>query len=81
MLLKQEPFKTKFQFLFELKWAKRGAKKDDDNSWENKKKEGINQIKRYLQLKEIKEVEKVLPLSSYLIIADGEKVEIIEVKG
>jgi len=64
-----------------LKWAKRGAKKDDDNSWENKKKEGINQIKRYLQLKEIKEVEKVLPLFSYLIIADGEKVEIIEVKG
>jgi hypothetical protein len=63
-----------------LKWAKRGAKKDDDNSWENKKKEGINQIKRYLQLKEIKEVEKVLPLFSYLIIADGEKVEIVEVK-
>ena len=81
MLLKQEPFKTKFQFLFELKWVKRGAKKGDNNSWENKREEGIEQIKGYLKLNDIKEIEKISPLFSYLIIADGERVEIVEVKG
>ena len=76
MLLKQEPFKTKFQFLFELKWAKRSIAGD----WKAKRNEGIEQVKGYLKLKDIKEIEKISPLFSYLIIADGEKVEIVEVK-
>ena len=75
MLLKQEPFKTTFQFLFELKWAKKSITGD----WKAKRKEGIEQIKGYLKLKDIKEIEKISPLFSYLIIANGEKVEILEV--
>ena len=76
MLLKQEPFDVKYQFLFELKWAKKTISGD----WEKKKIEGINQIRGYLQLDEIKKINKELGLYSYMIIADGDKVEIIEVK-
>ena len=91
MLLKQEPFKTKYQFLFELKWVKRGSRSNATTvtdvalqhrpykEWEEKKKEGIEQIEGYLKLPDIIEIQKVLPLYSYLIIADGKRVEIIEV--
>jgi len=91
MLLKQEPFDVKYQFLFELKWAKRGRRSSATTvtdvalqhrpykDWNTKKEEGINQIKGYLQLDEIKKINEELQLCSYLIIADGDKVEIIEV--
>ena len=91
MLLKQEPFDVKYQFLFELKWAKRGRRSSATTvtdvalqhrpykDWNTQKEEGINQIKGYLQLDEIKKINEELQLCSYLIIADGDKVEIIEV--
>jgi len=96
MLLKQEPFDVKFQFLFELKWVKKGIihpakskqldsaplhisvkQKEGNKSWENKKEEGINQIKGYLQLPDIKKLKN---LRSYLIVSDGDELEIIEVE-
>jgi hypothetical protein len=74
MLLKQEPFDVKFQYLFELKWAKKGVK----NSFKEKKEEGFKQVKKYQQLEEIKNIKN---LYSYLIISDGNELEIIEVEG
>ena len=78
MLLEQLPYVAKYQFLFELKWAKKTAPKSDSNSWDNKRKEGIEQIKGYLQLDEIKKIDGP-PLFAYLIVADGERVEIVRV--
>jgi hypothetical protein len=78
MLLEQKPYDAKYQFLFELKWAKKTAPKSDPNSWDNKKNEGIEQIKGYLELDDIKNIEGP-PLFAYLIIADGERVEIVKV--
>ena len=72
MLLKQEPFEVKFQYLFELKWVKKGIKGD----WSKKNKEGLAQVKKYKKLKDIKNIEN---LYSYLIISDGDNLEIIEV--
>ncbi|MBL0708032.1 MAG: PD-(D/E)XK nuclease domain-containing protein, partial [Sulfurimonas sp.] len=71
MLLERNPFEVDFQYLFELKWAKK-----KDNDYEDKKKEGIVQIKGYLQLPAIKSLKN---LQSYLIISNGEKLEIVEV--
>jgi len=76
MLLKQEPFEVKFQYLFELKWVKKGLNKRKGD-WEKKKEEGISQIKRYKQLKDIKNLKN---LYSYLIISDGNGLEVIEVE-
>jgi len=70
MLLERSPFKVDYQFLFELKFAKKGK-------WEEKKAEGIKETKEYLELSSIKRFEN---LKSYLIIADSQKLEIIEVK-
>jgi hypothetical protein len=72
MLLKQEPFEVKYQYLFEFKWVKKGLK----GSWEDKKIEGIAQIERYKKLNDIKNLKN---LHSYLIISDGNDLEIIEV--
>jgi len=72
MLLKQEPFEVKHQYLFELKRVKK-----DNKDFESKKKEGINQIKEYLKLEEIKKLKN---LHSYLIISNGNDLDIIEVK-
>jgi hypothetical protein len=91
MLLKQEPFDVKFQYLFELKWVKKTkpttqsrsnstmhpSQKGNYRSWENKRIEGIKQIEKYKKLNDIKELNN---LHSYLIISDGEKLEIIEVE-
>jgi hypothetical protein len=91
MLLKQKPFDdVKYQYLFELKWVKKTkptpqsrsnstmhpSQKGNYRSWEDKKEEGIEQIKSYLRLDEIKNLEN---LKSYLIISDIDNLEIIEV--
>ena len=55
-----------------MKWVKKTIKGD----WDIKKEEGITQIKGYLRLNNIK---KLKSLHAYLIIADVDKLEIIEV--
>jgi hypothetical protein len=72
MLLEQLPHVAKHQFLFELKWSKKTK-----SNWDSKRKEGIEQIKGYLELEDIKKMKN---LYSFLIIADGERVEIVEVR-
>jgi hypothetical protein len=57
-------------YLFELKW-----KKDKDN-YERIKKEGIAQVKGYLELDKIKAISK---LRSYLLIGSKDGVEFLEV--
>ncbi len=72
MLLEQLPHIAKYQFLFELKWSKKTK-----SNWNLKREEGIEQIKGYLELEDIKKIKN---LYSFLIIADGDRVEIVEVK-
>jgi len=71
MLLQRSPFEVNYQYLFELKFSK---KKDRDR--EQKKQQGIEQIQSYLQLNEIHRLEN---LKSYLILADSDSLEMIEV--
>ena len=71
MLLQRSPFDVNFQYLLELKFCK---KKDQD--WQQKKQQGIAQIHGYLKLPDIKPLEN---LKSYLIISDGERLEMLEV--
>ena len=70
-VLQRSPFDVNFQYLFELKFCK---KKDKD--WQQKKEQGIEQIKNYLQLSDI---TSLISLKSYLIIANGNQLEMIAV--
>jgi len=72
MLLFRDPFKLKYQFLFELKYYKKSNPKDR----EKKITEGLEQVKNYLQLNEISELKS---LKSYLVVTDGREVEAFEV--
>jgi len=72
MLLQRSPFEVNYQYLFELKFSK---KKDKD--WEQKKQQGIEQIKHYLTLDDIKTLNN---LKSYLIISNGDSLEMISVE-
>lgn len=72
MLLERKPFKVDYQYMFELKWVKK-----KDNNYEKVKQDGINQIKDYLALSDIKELEN---LQSYLIVSDGTKLEMVKVE-
>ena len=71
MLLQRSPFEVNYQYLFELKFCK---KKDKD--WAQKKQQGIEQIKAYLKLDDI---QSLTNLKSYLIIANGDELEMIAV--
>jgi len=73
MLLERSPFKVNYQFLLELKYSKKG---DKQQGWERKKAEGLNQIEKYQQLPDIKNLPK---LQSYLILTNSSEVNIIEV--
>ncbi len=64
--------KVPTNYMFELKWVKG---KDD---YKAKRKEGIEQIKGYLELDSVKAIPK---LRSYLLIGSKEGVEFLEVTG
>ncbi len=72
MLLQRSPFDINYQYLFELKFSK---KKNKD--WEQKKQQGIEQIKGYLKLKDIRSLKN---LKSYLVISNGDKLEMLLVE-
>jgi len=57
-------------YLFELKWMKSG------DSYNYVKKEGIKQVRGYLELDKIKAIPK---LRSYLIIGSKDGVEFLDV--
>ncbi|MFK5987080.1 MAG: AAA family ATPase, partial [Pseudomonadota bacterium] len=72
MLLQRNPFEVNYQYLFELKFCKK-----KNNDWEQNKKEGIEQIQGYLKLDDIKRLEN---LKSYLIISNGDELDMVLVK-
>jgi hypothetical protein len=73
LLMERSPFAVKHQHLIELKYAKRG---DGAKGWEAKRQEGIEQVQGYLQLPEIATLPK---LSAWVLLADGERVEVVKV--
>jgi hypothetical protein len=73
VLLERSPFKVNFQFLFEIKYYKKSKPQEKAL----KIKEGIEQVKGYLELEEIKELEN---LKAYVIVSDGFEVEAVEVQ-
>ena len=73
-LLERKPIKVPYQFLFELKYSK---KKDGARGLEEKRVEGIEQIREYQQLAYI---QRLAGLKSYLLLTDGSEIEAVEVE-
>ncbi|CAK8725243.1 Putative AAA-ATPase [Candidatus Electrothrix laxa] len=73
LLLERNPIEVRYQFLFELKYSK---KKEGKRGMEEKRAEGIEQVRAYRQLAEIKKMPK---LKSYLLLTDGSAIEAVEV--
>ena len=73
LLLERKPIEVRYQFLFELKYSK---KKDGAKGLEEKRVEGVEQIRGYQELADIKRLPK---LQSYLLLTDGTEVEAVAV--
>ena len=73
MLLERSPIHVEHQHLIELKYSKKSARKQ---GWDAKKQEGIAQVQGYLQQPDIAAIPK---LSAWLLLTDGEQVEISKV--
>jgi hypothetical protein len=73
LLLERNPIEVRYQFLFELKYSK---KKEGKRGMEEKRAEGIEQVRAYGQLAEIRKLPK---LKSYLLLTDGSAIEAVEV--
>ncbi|MCI5148769.1 MAG: AAA family ATPase, partial [Candidatus Electrothrix sp. MAN1_4] len=74
LLLERKPIEVPYQFLFELKYSK---KKDGAKGLEEKRVEGIKQIREYQQLADIQQLS---GLKSYLLLTDGSEIEAVEVE-
>ena len=73
LLLERKPIEVRYQFLFELKYSK---KKDGEQGLEAKRIEGVNQIKGYQELADIRRLPK---LQSYLLLTDGTEIEAVAI--
>ena len=73
LLVERSPFAVNHQHLIELKYAKKG---DGEAGWKAKKQEGIEQVQGYLQLPSIAAMPK---LRAWLMLTDGERVEVMAV--
>jgi hypothetical protein len=73
LLLERSPFEVPNQFLFELKFCK---KKDGKQGWQRKREEGIRQVQEYLELEDVRCLDK---LRAYLLLTDGAEIEAVEV--
>ncbi|MDU9050204.1 MAG: AAA family ATPase [Candidatus Electrothrix sp. Rat3] len=74
LLLERSPFELPNQFLFELKFCK---KKDGKKGWEQKREEGVRQVQGYLELEDVRCLDK---LRAYLLLTDGCEIEAIAVR-
>ena len=74
MLFERSPIQVEHQHLIELKYSKKSAVKQ---GWYSNIQEGIAQVQGYLQQPDIKTIPK---LSAWLLLTDGEQVEITKVK-
>jgi hypothetical protein len=75
LLLERNPIEVRYQFLFELKYSK---KKDGAKGLEEKRVEGVEQIRGYHALADIKRLSK---LQSYVLLTDGTEMEAVAVCG
>ncbi|AGX87238.1 AAA family ATPase [Candidatus Symbiobacter mobilis] len=73
LLWERSPFELAGQHLIELKYAK---KQEGEARWAAKRQEGLEQIAAYRALPEIAAMAK---LHSWLMLSDGERVEVVEV--
>ena len=73
LLLERNPIAVPTQHLIELKYSK---KSDKAAGWAAKKQEGLEQVQGYLQLPEIATLQNLV---AWLLVTDGEQVEIIKV--
>lgn len=77
LLLERNPLKVPFQHLIELKYCKKSKKADTNEGWEAKKQEGIAQVQGYLQLPDVLRLQ---DLVAWVLVTDGELVEVLRVK-
>ncbi|MCI5148942.1 MAG: AAA family ATPase [Candidatus Electrothrix sp. MAN1_4] len=70
LLLERNPIRVNHQILLELKYCKKGG---GSGEWRRKKEEGTKQVRKYLQLEDIRELDK---LKAFLLLTDGTEVEI-----
>jgi hypothetical protein len=73
LLLERSPYAVNNQHLIELKYSKK-----TDKDWDSKRAEGIAQVQGYLQLPEIAALAK---LSAWLLLTDGERLEVVKLNG
>ncbi|AGX87453.1 AAA family ATPase [Candidatus Symbiobacter mobilis] len=73
LLRERSPFELAGQHLIELKYAK---KQEGEAGWAAKRQEGLEQIAAYRALPEIAAMAK---LHSWLLLSDGDRVEVVEV--
>ncbi|MFZ1568035.1 MAG: AAA family ATPase [Thiolinea sp.] len=78
LLLERNPLKVPFQHLVELKYCKKGKRADPYEGWAAKKQEGIAQVQGYLQLPEVLSLR---DLAAWVLVTDGETVEVLRVAG
>ncbi len=78
LLLERNPLKVPFQHLVELKYCKKGKRADPHEGWAAKKQEGIAQVQGYLQLPEVLSLR---DLAAWVLVTDGETVEVLRVAG
>jgi hypothetical protein len=75
LLLERNPIAVPTQHLIELKYSKKG---DKEAGWAAKKQEGLEQVQGYLQLPEIAVLQNLV---AWLLVTDGEQVEIVRIGG
>ncbi|QQZ28524.1 AAA family ATPase [Thiothrix subterranea] len=73
LLLERNPIAVPTQHLIELKYSK---KSDKAAGWAAKKQEGLEQVQGYLQLPEIAALQNLV---AWLLVTDGEQIEVIKV--
>lgn len=71
LLLKRSPYEVKHQHLIELKYCKKSERTKSPQLWQNKLDEGVEQVKGYLQLPDVKTLAK---LSAWVVLTDGNEV-------
>lgn len=75
MLLERSPFKVNHQHLIELKYSKKG---EGEKGREARRRQGVEQVREYLQLPAVAALPK---LSAWLLVTDGERVEVEKLAG
>lgn len=76
LLLERSPYAIKHEHLIELKFCKQSERHKNPNVWEEKLRQGIEQVQGYLQLPDLKERPK---LSAWVMLTDGEEVQVTRV--